>query len=92
MSSKSLMLFYWCILLTDHAKKRIAKRQIRNGWIEETLAYPARIEFDRDDPSLVHVLRPIAERGFRVLRVTYNETNDPVTIVTAYFGDVVKDL
>ena len=92
MSSKSLMLFYWCILLTDHAKKRIAKRQIRNGWIEETLAYPARIEFDRDDPSLVHVLRPIAERGFRVLRVIYNETNGSVTIVTAYFDDEVKDL
>lgn len=55
-------------LLTDHAKKRIAKRQIRNEWMEETLVHPARIESDRDDPSLVHVLRPIADRGFRVLR------------------------
>jgi len=79
-------------LLTDHAKKRIAKRQIRNEWIVETLGNPARIESDRDDPSLVHVLQPIAERGFRVLRVIYNETNDPVTIVTAYFDDEVKDL
>ena len=51
-------------LLTDHAKKRIAKRQIRNEWIEEALDYPARVEFDRDDPSLAHVLRPIAERDF----------------------------
>jgi len=79
-------------LLTDHAKKRIAKRQIRNEWIEDTLVYPARIESDRDDPSLVHALRPIVERGFRVLRVIYNESNDPVTIVTAYFDDEVKDL
>ena len=79
-------------LLTDHAKKRIAKRQIRNEWIEETLVYPARIESDRDDPSLVHALRPIVERGFRVLRFIYNETNDPVTIITAYFDDEVKDL
>ena len=79
-------------LLTDHAKKRIAKRQIRIEWVEETLIYPARMQSDRDDPSLVHVLRPIAERGFRVLRVIYNETNDPVTIVTAYFDDEVKDL
>lgn len=50
------------------------------------------MESDRDDPSLVHVLRPIAERGFRVLRVIYNESNDPVAIVTAYFDDEVKDL
>lgn len=79
-------------LLTDHAKKRIAKRQIRIEWIEGTLDYPVKMESDRDDPSLVHVLRPIAERGFRVLRVIYNENNDPVTIVTAYFDDEVKDL
>jgi hypothetical protein len=45
-----------------------------------------------DDPSLVHVLRPIDERGFRVLRVIYNETNEPVTIVTAYLDDELKDL
>lgn len=79
-------------LLTDHAKKRIAKRRICLNWIEEALAYPARIESDRDDAALVHVLRPIAECGFRVLRVIYNETVNPVAIVTAYFDDEVKDL
>ena len=79
-------------LLTDHARKRIAKRQICSKWIEDTLAYPARTEFDRDDPALVHALRPIAECGFRVLRVIYNETVNPVAIVTAYFDDEVKDL
>jgi hypothetical protein len=56
------------------------------------LAYLARIESDRDDPTLVYALRPIAERGFRVLRVIYNETVNPVAIVTAYFDDEVKDL
>ena len=29
---------------------------------------------------------------FRVLRVIYNETVDPIVIVTAYFDDEVKDL
>jgi hypothetical protein len=43
-------------------------------------------------PPWVHALRPIAERGFRVLRVIYNETDNPVAIVTAYFDDEVKDL
>ncbi|CAA9889654.1 conserved hypothetical protein [Candidatus Methylobacter favarea] len=78
--------------LMDHAKKLIAKRQICNKWIKETLVYPARIQSDWNDPGWVHVLRLIAERGFRVLRIIYNETNDPVTIVTAYFDDEVKDL
>jgi len=79
-------------VLTDHAKRRILKRQIRSEWIEETLLYPARIEFDQEDPALLHVLRPIAERGFRTLRVIYNETVSPIAIVTAYFDDEVKDL
>ena len=79
-------------VLTEHAQKRIAKRQIRTQWVEETLSYPARIESDHDDPDLLHALCPIAERGFRVLRVIYNETVNPVAIVTAYFDDEVKDL
>ena len=78
--------------LTDHAEKRVAKRRICAKWIEDTLAYPAKIDSDRDDPALVHALRPIAENGFRVLRVIYNETVNPVAIVTAYFDDAVKDL
>jgi hypothetical protein len=34
----------------------------------------------------------IPERGFRVLRVIYNETVEPVRIVTIYFDDEVTDL
>jgi len=34
---------------------------------------------------LVHALRPIPEKGFRILRVIYNETRTPVIVVTAYF-------
>ena len=78
--------------LTDHARKRIAKRQINLEWIKDALDYPARIESDPDDGTLVHVLRPIAERGFRVLRVIYNETVDPLVVVTAYFDSEVNDL
>ena len=54
--------------------------------------HPARIEIDPDDETLVHVLYPVPERAFRVLRVIYNETLDPVAIVTAYFDDEVHDL
>ncbi len=78
-------------ILSDHARKRILKRKIRTEWIEMTLAHPARTENDEVDPTLAHALRPIPEKGFRVLRVIYNETTDPVIIVTAYFDDTVND-
>ncbi len=78
--------------LTDHARKRIAQRQINVKWIKNALEYPARIESDPDDGTLAHVLLPIAERGFRVLRVIYNETVDPIVVVTAYFDSEVNDL
>jgi hypothetical protein len=41
---------------------------------------------------LVHALRAIPEQGFRTLRVIYNETVAPVTIVTAFFDNEVTDL
>ena len=56
------------------------------------LAHPARTENDSDDPTLVHALLAIPERGFRILRVIYNEAVDPVTVVTVYFDDGVTDL
>ena len=78
--------------LTDHARKRCLKRNIELQWIRQALEHPARIESDREDGSLVHVLYPVPDRAFRVLRIIYNETVDPVSIVTAYFDDEVKDL
>ena len=71
-------------------RKKNRKTATSSKWIEDTLPYPARIAFDQDDPALVHALQPIAERGFRVLRVIYNETINPVTSCLA--ADEVKDL
>lgn len=74
-------------VLTEHARKRCRQRKIEIDWIRRALEQPPRIENDADDASLVHVLYPVPERGFRVLRVIYNETREPVAIVTAYFDD-----
>ncbi len=79
-------------VLTDHARKRCIRRKIPVEWIGRALDHPARIEDDAEDESLVHVLYPVPERAFRVLRTIYNEKVDPVSIVTAYFDDEVKDL
>jgi hypothetical protein len=40
--------------------------------------------------ALRHALRPIAEFGYRVIRVIYNESRDPVHVVTAYFDRSMK--
>jgi hypothetical protein len=79
-------------VLTDHAKKRCIRRRIEIAWIAQALGHPARVESDAEDETLVHALYPVPERSFRVLRVIYNESVDPVAIVTAYFDDEVKDL
>lgn len=79
-------------VFTEHARKRCIKRKIRDEWILATLEHPARTENDDSDPTLVHALRAIPEKGFRVLRVIYNESVDPMTIVTIYFDDETSDL
>lgn len=78
--------------LTSHAEKRIQRRKIKSEWITAALEHPARTENDIEDASLVHALLPIPEKGFQVLRVIYNESTEPVNIVTAYFDEKVDDL
>ncbi len=79
-------------ILTEHALKRCRKRKIREEWIADTLSHPACMENDFADPTLVHALRAIPEKGFRMLRVIYNETVDPMAVVTVYFDDETSDL
>ena len=78
--------------LTSHAEKRILRRKIKLEWITAALEHPARTENDIEDANLVHALLPIPEKGFQVLRVIYNETVEPVDIVTVYFDEKVSDL
>jgi len=78
--------------LSVHARKRLTQRGIDTAWISRAIDNPARTESDEFDPNLAHALLSIPERGFRVLRVIYNETVDPVVVVTAYFDEKVNDL
>ncbi len=75
--------------LTSHAQKRCLRRKIQHKWIKNALEHPLRIKGDPDDNSLVHVFWPVPDKGYRVLRVIYNETVSPVAIVTAYFENEV---
>ena len=78
--------------LSVHARKRLTQRGIDTVWIARAIDNPARTENDELDPNLAHALLSIPERGFRVLRVIYNETTDPIVVVTAYFDEKVNDL
>ena len=71
--------------LSDHAEQRIRQRKIKLEWIEAAIENPDKIENDAEDRTLAHASRAIPERGSKRLRVIYNETTEPVIIVTAYF-------
>ena len=71
--------------LSDHAAKRMQQRKILPEWIQAALDDPDRTESDAEDPRLAHALKRIPEKGFNVLRVVYNESTDPVIVVTVYF-------
>jgi hypothetical protein len=77
-------------VLSDHARKRCIRRRISLEWLQAVLNHPTRLESDTDDGCLVHALYAVPERAFRVLRVIYNETQEPAVIVTAYFDDEAK--
>ncbi len=79
-------------ILSDHARKRCIRRGIKEKWIREALENPALTEEDSQDTDLVHVLWPVPEKGYRILRVIYNETVAPVTVVTAFFDTKHKVL
>lgn len=76
-------------IVTEHAKKRCVRRNIQPEWIKNALNFPVRIECDSDDGSLLHAIWPVPEKGYRVLRVIYNGTVNPVAVVTAYFDNEV---
>jgi hypothetical protein len=72
-------------VLTQHARDALAKRQIREEWVDFVMRSPAWTEMDAIDPMLEHRLAPISEFDNRVLRVIVNPQTLPWRIVTAYF-------
>ena len=71
--------------LTNHARKRCARRGIKEDWIRAALESPVTTEEDVHD-----ALWPVPEKDFRILRVIYNETVEPIAVVTAFFDSKAK--
>ena len=77
-------------VLSAHANIVVKERSIRSEWLERVLGKPEKTEKDKEDTKLTHALGRISEHGNRVLRVIYNPTVDPVTVVTAYFDRAMR--
>ena len=71
--------------LSSHAEKRMRQRKIKLEWVRAAIENPDTTENDVEDHALAHALKVIPEKGFKRLRVIYNETTEPPTIITAYF-------
>jgi len=56
-----------------------------NGFTSHSNIPTQRPPPDPEDPRLIHALKTIPEKGFKVLRVIYNESTQPVTVVTVFF-------
>ena len=72
-------------ILTMHASHVVVERELKLEWIDLALSAPDRTNRDPNHPTLCHSLRSIPERGGRVLRVVYNDTQTPWLVVTAFF-------
>ncbi len=77
--------------LSAHAEVAIVSRSIPIEWVERVVSDPDKKERDMDDPNLTHALKRIPEHEERVLRDVYNESANPIRIVTAYFDRTMRN-
>jgi hypothetical protein len=77
------------LIFTEHALARLAKRQLKQEWIERTVKSPARIEPDGQDSALEHRLAAVPELANRVLRVIVSR-DAPTRVVTAHLDRKMK--
>jgi hypothetical protein len=75
--------------LTEHARQRLTKRQLRSDWVEWVVANPDMVEPDREDPELEHRLGFLPELDNRILRVIVSKSK-PIRVITAFLDHSMK--
>lgn len=75
-------------VLSDHAKQRMAERNISEAWVSRTLANPEKTEPDPVNPRCCNAVIP--ECRNLVLKVVYDSIQDPIRVVTVYFDRKMK--
>ncbi|MET0220805.1 MAG: DUF4258 domain-containing protein [Tardiphaga sp.] len=73
------------IILTAHARLRMAERKLPLAWIERTARHPDWVEPEPLAPSVERRFRAIVEFGGRILRVACVETDSEIRIITVTF-------
>jgi hypothetical protein len=77
------------LIFTEHALRRLAKRELRKEWIQHVVENPLRIEADQVDPALEHRLAVVPELANRVLRVIVSK-EEPKRVITAHLERKLK--
>ncbi len=77
------------LIYTEHTPQRMAKRQLREEWIERVVENTSRIEPDETDPTLEHRLAIVPELANRVLRVIVSKA-EPKRVITAHLDRKMK--
>ena len=77
------------LIYTQHVLGRMAKRQLREEWIERVIGNPSRIEPDEVDAALEHRLAAVPELANRVLRVIVSK-DEPRRVITAHLDRKLK--
>ncbi|QUS38192.1 DUF4258 domain-containing protein [Tardiphaga alba] len=73
------------LVLTYHARVRMAERKLPLSWVEQTAHHPDWIEPEPSEPSVERRFRAISDFGGRVLRVACVETDSHIRIITITF-------
>jgi hypothetical protein len=77
------------LIYTEHALRRMAKRQLREEWIERVVNNPSRIEPDEVDATLEHRLATVPELANRALRVIISK-DELKRVITAHLDRKLK--
>jgi hypothetical protein len=72
------------VVLTDHARQKIASRELRVEWVERVARNPLWTEPDPFNPDVERRFGEIEEFG-RTLRVAVVETPTAIRVISAFF-------
>jgi len=77
------------LIYTAHALQRMAKRNLREEWIERVVGNPSRIAPDEVGSTLEHRLAVVPELANCVLRVVVSR-DEPKRVVTTHLDRKMK--
>jgi hypothetical protein len=72
------------LILTRHARARMARDGINEIWVERTILYPEHAAPNPDDPMITRAWRRIPELGGRIVRVVFYAAGPDFVVVTAF--------